>query len=74
MNGKILGERIRMLRHQQKMGQGQLAREMEITGNSLWQLEHEKIADPHLSRLTKAMAIFHVSADYLLGVTDDSHA
>ena len=74
MNGKILGERIRMLRHQQKMGQGTLARAMEITANSLWQLEHAQIADPHLSRLTKAMEIFGVSAQYLLGVTDDPYA
>lgn len=74
MNGEVLGERIRMLRHQRKIGQGRLARAMDITTNSLWQLEHAKIADPHLSRLTKAMAIFGVSAQYLLGVTDDPHA
>ncbi len=68
MNGKILGRRLKLLRQQRGMRQADLARAMDITSNGLNLLEHEKIDDPHISRVVRAARIFSVSADFLLGL------
>jgi transcriptional regulator with XRE-family HTH domain len=53
------------------MRQATLARKMGITPNGLNLLEHGSINDPHISRVITAAKIFQVSADFLLGLSDD---
>ncbi len=69
-DGKILGERLKMLRNEKNIGQNKLARDIEVSNASISYWENGK-QEPSAQALFKLAQYFDVSADYLLGITDD---
>ena len=67
---KILGERIRTLRAEKKVGQNQLAQDINVSNASISYWENGR-QEPSASALFKLANYFEVSVDYLLGITDD---
>ncbi len=67
----LLGERLRKLRKQRKLTQGQLSVYSQVSQPTISQLESGQIQDltgEMLARLAKAL---DTTTDYLLGLTDD---
>ena len=64
----MVANRIKYLREQQQMTQTELARQLGITRSSVnaWELG---ISVPSTQYIVELAKIFHVSTDYLLGVT-----
>lgn len=67
---KIFGERLRELRDSQSVTQMQLANALGLTQNSIGMMERG-YRGTTIERLVLLAKYFHVSTDYLLGVTDD---
>ena len=67
---KILGQRLKDLRKQKKVGQKEVA---ELLGLSLrtYQFYESGAYDPSLPNLIVLADYFQVSTDYLLGRTDE---
>lgn len=68
---ETFGERIRRLRNEKRLTQKQLA---EIIGKAqsaiaYWEADKQ---EPSVSSLKKLCEFFEVSADYLLGIEDES--
>lgn len=63
------GERLKQLRQERNIGQVQLAKELDVGKSiiSLWELER---CEPTLSKLVAIAKYFHVSIDYLAGLSD----
>lgn len=66
----IFGERLRALRSEKDIGQNRLARELGLSNASISYWETGK-QEPCASAIFKLAIYFNVSADYLLGLTDD---
>lgn len=67
---KILGDRLRELRNIQSVSQMQLANALGLTQNAIAMMERG-YRGTTLEKLVLLAEYFHVSTDYLLGVTDD---
>jgi transcriptional regulator with XRE-family HTH domain len=67
---KTCGQRIAKLRENQKLTQGELADQLEITRASLSHYETGR-REPDYAVLNKIADFFHVSIDYLIGRTED---
>ena len=67
---KIFGERLRELRHSQSTSQMQLANALGLTQNSIGMMERGHRGTT-IEKLVVIAEYFHVSTDYLLGITDD---
>ena len=67
---KILGDRVRELRNIQSVSQMQLANALGLTQNAIAMMERG-YRGTTLEKLVLLAEYFHVSTDYLLGVTDD---
>ena len=67
---KILGDRVRELRNIQSVSQMQLANALGLTQNAISMMERG-YRGTTLEKLVLLAEYFHVSTDYLLGVTDD---
>lgn len=65
----MIGERIRILRTEKNLTQATLATELGIAKTTLASYEQGK-NEPNITMLTKLIAFFNVSAEYLLGLTD----
>ncbi len=65
-----LGERIRHAREQGQLSQAELARRIGISKNAMNTIEGGE-SDPRVSRIVAIARELDVSADYLLGLTDD---
>lgn len=65
-----LGERIKYLRGEKGIGQNMLAKELGFSNASISYWETGK-QEPCAEALFKLALYFNVSADYLLGITDD---
>ena len=65
----IFGERLRLLRKEQKLTQRQMADLMHITERNYQRWEYGQV-DPLGRDLIFLGDYFHVSVDYLLGRTD----
>lgn len=65
----MIADRIKFLREQQKMTQTALSKRLGITRSSVnaWEIG---ISVPSTQYIVELAAIFHVSTDYLLGVSD----
>ena len=69
-----IGEKIRMLRKQAKMTQGELADKLEVTNSAVSKFETCSAA-PSFETLKKIAILYNVSADYLLsGVKNDNYS
>ena len=66
----FMGEKIRELRTEQKMTQEQLANRLGLVKGSISAYE-QGTKYPSLEVLVNICQIFNVSADYLLGLSDD---
>lgn len=69
----MYGQRIRELREERGMTQKQLADELHVNQRTLsrFELEQHDVSTAILIALTR---IFHVSADYILGIEDETGA
>ena len=67
----LIGERVKALRARDGKSQAELARALGASLNAMNYIESGAHA-PHLDRLIAIAAIFHVSLDYLVGLTDDA--
>jgi transcriptional regulator with XRE-family HTH domain len=66
----MFGNRLKELRKNQKLKQTDMATFLEITTRHYQDLEYGKINVP-ASTIIKLCNYFNVSADYLLGLSDD---
>lgn len=66
----LLGERLKYLRIEKGLGQNLLAKELKLSNASISYWETGK-QEPSAEALFKLAKYFNVSADYLLGLTDD---
>ncbi len=67
---QIFGERLKALRAEKNIGQNLLAKELEISNASVSYWETGK-QEPTAEAIFKLAIYFNVSADYLLGITDE---
>ena len=67
---KIVAERIKSLRLEKNIGQNFLAKEMDVSNASISYWENAK-QEPSAQAIYKLANYFGVSADYILGLTDD---
>lgn len=67
---KIFGERLRELRKAKSINQMQLANALGMTQNSIGMMERGHRGTT-IEKLVLLAEYFHVSTDYLLGITDD---
>ncbi len=66
----IFGERIRELRLKEHLTQGQLGERVGLTYKGVSSIENGERGTT-LDKLVALAQYFHVSTDYLLGITDD---
>lgn len=66
----IFGERLRLLRKEKKLSQAAIAEMLKVTTTQAGDMERAKTGTT-LDRLYLLCEFYHVSADYLLGFTDD---
>lgn len=64
------GDRLRALREAMNLTQEELALEVESSEPQIWRYEN-KNSPPRSDVLARLARYFHVSADYLLGLTDN---
>lgn len=67
---RIFGERLKQLRNEASIGQNKLAEDLQISNASISYWETAK-QEPTAEAIFKLAQYFNVSADYLLGITDD---
>lgn len=67
---KIFGERLTVIRQQRNLSQVSVSKTVGITQTQLSDMENGKTGTT-LPRLVKLAEFYHVSTDYLLGITDD---
>lgn len=67
---KLLGERIKYLRNEKGIGQNLLAKELQLSNASIsyWETGRQ---EPSAQAIFKLAKYFGVSADYILGLSDD---
>ena len=66
---ETFGLRLRELRHEKKIGQIQLAKEIDV-GKSIVSLWEKDECEPTLSRLKALAEYFDVTIDYLAGLKE----
>lgn len=66
----LLGERLKYLRNEKGIGQNLLAKELGVSNASISYWETGK-QEPSAEAIYKIAIYFGVSADYLLGITND---
>lgn len=67
---RIFGERLKSLRNDKNLGQNLLAHELNLSNASISYWETGK-QEPCAEAIFKLAKYFNVSADYLLGLSDD---
>ncbi|GHU99605.1 hypothetical protein FACS1894211_05300 [Clostridia bacterium] len=68
-DGRLVGERLRELRAEKKIGQNKLATDLDLSNASISYWENG-LQEPSASALLKLAQYFGVSADYILGLSD----
>ncbi len=67
---KIVAERIKSLRLEKDIGQNTLAKDISVSNASISYLENAK-QEPSLRVVYKLAQYFNVSADFILGLSDE---
>lgn len=67
---RTFGERLKQLRSEAGIGQNKLAETLQISNASISYWETAK-QEPTAEAIFKLAQYFNVSADYILGLTDD---
>lgn len=70
LDKKILGQRLLELRKQNGLSQKVIAELLNVTRTQVSDVENGK-SGTTLERFVQLCEFYHVSADYLLGITDD---
>lgn len=68
-NRKVFGDRLKELRAEKRIGQNQLAEELDLSNASISYWETGK-QEPSAAALFKLAQYFDVGLDYLLGLKD----
>ena len=68
----MIGERIRLLRERANLSQAELARKLSVTRSSVNAWE-SGLSAPTAYYIVELAKLFHVSADYLLGLDTNEH-
>ena len=66
----IVRERLKLLRKEKKLTQVQVAEFLKVTKTQISDIENGK-SGTNLDRFYQLCEFYQVSADYLLGITDD---
>ena len=66
----VVAERIKALQMERNIGQNLLAKELNVSNASISYWENAK-QEPSAQAIYKLAKYFDVSADYLLGITND---
>ncbi len=66
---KVFGERLKELRTEKHLKQTDIAKALNVSGNTVHAWEADK-QEPSMATLLKLSEILDVSLDYLLGKTD----
>jgi transcriptional regulator with XRE-family HTH domain len=66
-----IAARIRTERERLGLSQEKLAQRMGLDRNTLWHIEAGRTKNPRADHIIALAKAFDVSADYLLGLTDD---
>jgi transcriptional regulator with XRE-family HTH domain len=66
-----LASRVRAERERVKLSQEKLAQHMGMDRNTLWHIEAGRTKNPRADQIIALAQALEVSADYLLGLTDD---
>lgn len=66
---KIFGDRLKELRKDKKLTQNELAKQLKVSGNTVYSWENDK-QEPSMATLLKLSEIFEVSLDFLFGKSD----
>lgn len=66
----MFGEQLKMIRTQAGMSQKSLAEKLFVSQQSVWKWERNE-SSPNPETIAKIAGIFNISADYLLGRTDE---
>lgn len=66
----MIGQRIKELRGQNNISQKELSSQLFVTSQAISKWERDE-ATPNPEAIAKMAEIFSVSADYLVGLTDD---
>ena len=66
----VMAERLKSLRAEKNIGQNLLAKDLQISNASISYWENGK-QEPSAQAIYKLATYFGVSADYILGLTDD---
>ena len=69
-NKYLFGERLKALRQEKSIGQNLLAKDLQLSNASVSYWETGK-QEPTAEAIFKLAKYFNVSADYLLGLSDD---
>ena len=69
INMKIFGERLKELRLEKGYTQNQIAKILNVSGNTIYAWENDK-QEPSMHTLLNLREIFNVSLDYLFGKSD----
>lgn len=67
----MLGDRLRNVRNQKGLSQGQISEYAGVSQSTLSDLERGEISPKTIDAVVNLAAYFECSADYLLGLTDD---
>lgn len=70
VNNEYIGKRIRILRNESQMSQEELGKIIAVDKTTISGYELGRITPP-LDVVVRLAQYFHVSADYLLGITDN---
>ena len=65
----MIGDRIKELRTELKITQGELSNKLSMSRQAISHWE-TGINEPGIGDLIKLVSVFNVSSDYLLGITD----
>lgn len=71
MDDNVIGNRIRLLREEKGFSKAELARRLDLnTYNTVssWEIGNSY---PRVKELIKLVSVFDVSADYILGMSDE---
>lgn len=66
---KIFGERLKEIRTEKHLTQDDVAKMLNVSGNTIYAWEKDK-QEPSMATLLKLSEILEVSLDYLFGKTD----
>lgn len=66
---KIFGERLKEIRTNKQLKQADIAKMLNVSGNTVYAWENDK-QEPSMSTLLKLSEILEVSLDFLFGKSD----